>query len=266
MTLNRMILATIFFAAFLSGVADAAKRTEEKWKEYKGDHFIVYYKNAPQDFIKSVEQMSENYYHEITDNLGFSRYRGWSLSNRASIYIYDNAEDYINNAKEYQWSHGVASPRDKVIRTFPTAHGFFDSTLPHELGHIIFREFIGFKAQVPLWFEEGIAMYQEKARRWGANDAVREAIKNKSFLSLSELNLISLNSSSSKDLVNLFYAESASIVYYMIKELGQQRFVLFCKKLEDGMPFEWALHTIYLRFKTYDDLNKTWVNYLNKPK
>jgi len=68
--------------------------------------------------------------------------------------IYDNADDYVQAGKMASWSHGVASPKNKVIRTFPAAHGFFDSTLPHELGHIIFREFVGFKAQVPIWFEE----------------------------------------------------------------------------------------------------------------
>jgi hypothetical protein len=257
-----LILAVPILILSLSSKIFAA----EKWKEYKGEHFIIYYKNAPQDFIKSVERMSESYYDEITDNLGLTRYRGWTWNNRALIYIYDNSDDYVSTAKQLNWSHGAASPRDKVIRTFPTAHGFFDSTLPHELGHIIFREFIGFKAQVPLWFEEGVAMYQEKARRWGSNEDVRFTLKNKSFLSLSELNLISLNSNSSQQLVQQFYAESASIVYYMIQELGEQRFVFFCKKLEDGTPFESALHSIYIRFNDLKDLNKSWVNYLTKVK
>lgn len=150
-----------------------------------------------------------------------------------------------------------------MIRTFPSAHGFFDSTLPHELGHIIFREFIGFKAQIPSWFEEGVAMYQEKARRWGAHDTVRKAMEDGTFKPLDELSITSLRRTSSKDLVNLFYAESASVVNFLINEYGQQRFVRLCRKLKDGGPFSWALDSVYVRFKNIDDLNKAWVKYLN---
>ena len=75
----------------------------------------------------------------------------------------------------------------KTIKTFPEAHGFFDTILPHELGHIIFRDYIGFTINIPLWFEEGVAIYQEKAKRLGANKAVKEAIENGQFIPLSQL-------------------------------------------------------------------------------
>ena len=200
---------------------------------------------------------------EITSDLGFTRYKGWNRDERAKIYIYDNADDYVTSGKQISWSHGVASPRDKVIRTFPSAHGFFDSTLPHELGHIIFREFIGFKARIPAWFEEGVAMSQEKARRWGAHDTVRQAIADGTFKPLAELSITSLRRKTSKELVNLFYAESASVVNFLISEYGQQRFVRFCRKLKEGGPFSWALDSVYVRFKDVNDLNDAWVRYLN---
>lgn len=234
----------------------------KEWKEYKRQHFIIYYKKAPFEFVETVEQTSEDYYREISENLGFTRYKGWNWDERAKIYIYDNADDYVKTGKQAGWSHGVASPRDKVIRTYPSAHGFFDSTLPHELGHIIFREFIGFKARIPSWFEEGVAMYQEKAKRWGAHDTVRKAIENGTFKPLDELSLMRLRYNTSRSSVDLFYAESASVVNYLIGELGQQRFVRLCRKLKDGGPFSWAIDSVYVRFKKVEDLNKAWVKYL----
>ena len=208
--------------------------------------------------------MAEQYYNEITDNLGFTRYKGWSWDERGKIYIYDNTEDYVASGQQAGWSHGVASPRDKEIRTFPSAHGFFDSTLPHELGHIIFREFVGFKAQIPAWFEEGIAMYQEKAKRWGAHDEVRQALANGSFKTLNELSLMRLSSDTDVETINLFYAESASVINFLFREYGQQRFVRFCRKIKDGDPFEWTLNSVYVRFKSTEDLNDEWVKFLNK--
>ena len=255
------IFKIILFFLFVLGVFSYA---QDEWKEYKQQHFIVYYKDAPQDFIKSVEEAAENYYHEIASNLGFTRYDSWTWDDRAKIYIYDDSDDYVKSSKQAQWSHGVASPQDKVIRTFPAAHGFFDSILPHELGHIIFREFVGFQVQVPLWFEEGVAMYQEKAKRWGANQEVLKAMQKGNFIPLNELTLMGLGGGTDTDTVNLFYAEAASVVYYMITELGEYRFVQFCRKLKETNSFEFALRDVYVRFKDFNDLNRAWMEYIKK--
>jgi len=252
-----IITSFIFYFTVMIRVSGA-----QEWKEYKKNHFIIYYKSAPLDFVQSVEDMSEYYYEEITKNLGFTRYKGWTWDERAKIYIFDDKEDFIKNGRHADWSHGVASPKEKTIHTFPASHGFFDSTLPHELGHIIFREFIGHKAKIPSWFEEGVAMYQEKAKRWGANKFVREAMEEGRFIPLPELSVMRLTKKTDQDKVILFYAESASIVNYMISELGEQRFVRFCRKLNDGDKFERALESIYVRFKDVEKLNQAWVNYL----
>jgi len=237
---------------------------DAKWKEYKNQHFVIYYKEAPLDFVKTVGKSAEEYYSEITRNLGFTRYKGWTWDRRAKIYIYDSNEDYVESARTYRWSGGIASPMFKIIRTFPAARGFFDSTLPHELGHIIFREFVGFKAQIPNWFEEGIAMYQEKAKRWGAHDIVRKAIKNETFMTLDDLAGIKLNNETEQATVSLFYAESASIVSYMINELGEFRFERFCRELKEGKSFDETLEKVYVRFQDTKKLNNVWVGYLNR--
>ncbi len=236
----------------------------ERWKELKSEHFIVYYREAPFDFVQNVQKAAEQYYREINENLGFARYEGWSYDRRAKIYIYNDQEDYVQNAGVAQWSHGVASAQRREIRTFPSAHGFFDSTLPHELGHIVFREFIGMDVWVPSWLEEGVAMYQEKARRWGANRDVQQAIKAGKFISLRELMHMPLYSDTPRETVELFYAEAASLTYFMISELGKFRFVNFCRKLKNRSSFESALHAAFPRVRNIDDLNKMWMDYLSQ--
>lgn len=250
----------ILFITILSLTPSA--HAKEKWEEYRARHFYIYSKDAPKDFIRSVEEAAEEYYDEITRNLGFTRYKGWSFDDRAKIYIYADKEDYLSSSKQAKWSHGVAYAKEKVIRTFPSAHGFFDSTLPHELGHIIFREFIGYRTPVPSWMDEGVAMYQEKARRWGADKAVKKAIGEGRFMSIEALSLKRLTGSTEKEVVQLYYAEAASIVNYLINELGKPRFVKFCRKLKDGQPFYQAFFSVYQRFKTMKDFNKRWLEYL----
>lgn len=239
---------------------------QDKWNEYKSAHFVIYYKSIPLDFIKTVEGAAEDHYKEIAKGLGFRRDESWLSENRAKIYIYRDSNDYVNEAMQHQWSHGAAFAAEKAIRTFPAAHGFFDSTLPHEMGHIIFREYIGLEPEVPLWFEEGVAMYQEKAKRFGANAAVKEAVENGEFIPLKQLTDMRLYNNSPAEELGLFYAESASIVYYMISELGEFNFVRFCRALREGKGFTDALQNVYVRFRNLDDLNRAWLNYLEKIK
>lgn len=246
------------FFAFIIYFAQPGQ-CEDKWAEYRSTHFLIYYKDAPRDFVEAVQESAEDYYQEITQELGFTREKSWSFDERAKIYIYKDSGDYIQSGQA-DWSHGAAVAKEKTIRTFPQASGFFDTTLPHELGHIIFREFVGYRSHLPLWMDEGVAMYQEKARRWGANQAVREAIGQGHFVSVPELTDVERVE---KDFVPLFYAESASLVYYLITEFGRFKFVSLCKALKGGARFENALTATYSRFKDLKDLNDLWLDYLN---
>lgn len=258
-----ILLLSIFFCAN-SSFAYSKKKDEVKWEEYKKQHFIIYYKKAPLDFVKTVEQTAEEYYKEIAKNLGFNRYKSWTWNDRAHIYIYDDKEDYVKNSRQVHWSWGAASPTKKLIKTYPSASGFFDTLLPHELGHIIFGEFVGPKANIPRWFDEGVAKNQEKAKGFGSDKIVRRAIEDGTFIPIKRLPLVPLNNNTPREKVILFYAESASIVSFMINEYGRHKFVRFCRKLKEGGTFEFALRSVYVRFRNYDDLNKAWVNYLKR--
>jgi hypothetical protein len=82
---------------------------------------------------------AEEYYRSITNELGFTRFNNWLWEDRASIYIYDDSQEYIAATKQPSWSAGLAAYREKKITTYLADAGFFDTLLPHELGHIIFR-------------------------------------------------------------------------------------------------------------------------------
>lgn len=249
-------------ALFLTSGSVCFGENNKEWTEYRCSHFLIYYKKAPKSFVKTVEKAAEEYYTEITRSMGFTRYKHWTWDNRAKIYIYDSQEDYVETGKLAKWSHGYASPKDKVIRTFPSAHGFFDSTLPHELGHIIFREFIGFRARIPGWFEEGIAMRQEKAQRWGAHQKVKGFIEEGTFMSLTEMSQRRLTKTTDEAIIIRFYTEAASVINYLFDKFGNTRFTQFCRKLKNGNSFEESLKSAYLRFKNIEELNKDWMKYL----
>lgn len=266
MRTSKVILLLSLGLLLCCGLSFAAgkKKDEVKWKEHKKQHFIIYYKKAPLDFVETVAQAAERYYIEIARDLGFNRDKGWTWDDRAQIYIFDDQDDYVKNSKQVHWSWGTASAKKRLIKTFPSASGFFDTLLPHELGHIIFGEFVGPKANYPRWFNEGVAKNQERAKGFGSDKIVIKAIENGTFIPIQDLQMVVLNKKTSREKIDLFYAESSSIVSFMINEYGSLKFLRFCRKLKEGGTFQFALRSVYVRFKSYQDLNDAWVNYLKK--
>lgn len=256
-----LILLFFLFLPFCSGGALAFE--EKGWNQEKSTHFIVYYKDADEKFVRQTSEKAEEYYASIADELGFTRYDFWLWDKRAKIYIYNNAEDYQSNTGKPAWSGGVAYYHEKVIETFPWAMGFFDSLLPHELGHIIFREFVGGQSNAPQWLDEGVAMYQEKRRRLiEVKSELLTAIENKKIIPLEQLSTLNVAFIGDTDKVKIFYLEAFSVVDYLIKEFGKDNFVEFCRALRERKPFNEAINDGYRVFKNLEELNKAWIRYL----
>jgi len=252
-----ILILAIFCLPFYSALAQ-----DDGWLIAKSTHFIVYYKNAPSDFIERLIEKAEEYYDKIADNLGFRRNDFWLWDNRAKIYIDDDAEDYQAATGQPAWSMGAAIPKDKVIRTFPGIPGFFETTLPHEMGHIIFREFVGFDNNaLPLWLDEGVASYQENFRHLTANRLVRKAIENDKFINLEALSKLNPQKMQDKELVNIFYAEAVSIIDYLVKEFSEDNFVRFCYYLRDTKNLQKSITSAY-PFRNMQELDQAWQRYL----
>lgn len=247
----------LYLLTFICVQFPAAVQAED-WNLSKSTHFVVYYRNAPQEFIEEVKDKAEAYYQGITRDLGFLRFDFWLWDNRASIYIYDNAEEYQRGTGQPAWSAGAAMPRDKVIYAFLTEDGFFDRTLPHEMGHIIFREFVGFSnPAVPLWLDEGVAEYQESMRKGGINEFLKAAYDQGRIIPLNDLENIDPHRLSDTGMIKLFYAESVSVINYLIRHFGKDDFVFFCQSLRDRRDMERALSYAY-SLKNTRELEDGW--------
>ena len=253
---------SILFFLFLCFSPVLASQDAVKWNTEKSTHFIIYYKGAPGGFIGELIEKSEDYYNKIADDLGFTRYNFWLWDDRAKIYIYDNALDYQTATAQPRWSGGYSATQEKTIQTFLAQEGFFESILPHEMGHIIFREFVGFNNYaIPLWLDEAVASYQEKTKYFSANKLVVKAIDKGSFLSLDKLSNFSSALSMDNDLAQLFYAEAFSIIGFLIKEFGKDKFVLFCQNLRDKKNLERAIASSY-PFSNIKELDLAWQKYI----
>lgn len=240
-------LGTAFILIWAGAAAPAVYAQAGAWQELKSDHFIVYSAEGGGDFAGEAARRSETYYDDIAAWLGYAR-RGefWTWDNRCRIYLYGSREDYIRETGQPAWSGGAAVLEKRTILSFRDAPDFLTSVLPHELAHLIFRDFTGAaNGQVPLWLDEGIAMSQEKARRKEFDEWIAKMVKEKNWIPVKELmNVTSLQGDSGAGAV-MFYAEAQSIVRFLVEKYGSERFQNFCRSLRDGAKPEEALEKNY---------------------
>jgi len=239
---------------------------EEKLQE-KSLHFIVYFPEGHLDFANDVLYKAELYYKKIASDLGYERYdQFWLWENRVKIYLYPSHPDYVKATWRPVWSHGMADYNKKAIYSYIGSREFLETVLPHELGHLIFRDFIGFKSNIPLWLDEGVAQWCESERkRYEAKEIVKDLLKGNKLIPLSQLVRESLYyKTGNEEIVYIFYQEALSVVDFLITKYGIGTFTKFCRYLKDGKSLEEAIKLAYSPF-LYNlvDLEKEWKKFLS---
>jgi hypothetical protein len=255
----KKILITMLF--ILSVCPAASPQQDQEWKVYKSTHFLIYYKNAEVSQLSQVALKAEQYYDNITEDLGFNRFNFWTWDNRARIYMYDTQKDYMRATGDPAWAAGQAEINSKRIQSFFSAKGFLENILPHEMAHIIFREMVGFNnPSIPLWLDEGVAVFQEKKSSSVRSELAGKMLKG-NFISLADLSKTNVGNIRSSPNVDLFYMESFSLVNYLVSDYGKDKFVLFCQNLRDKKDLPRALAATY-SFKDLQDFEDSWRKYL----
>ncbi len=257
----RFALKLILSFFLLSGSAFAADLSATFWQIKKSTHFIVYYQEAPSDYINEVIDRAEGYYNTITTKLGFTRYEEfWTWYKRAKIYLFRNKEEYNRITSQPEWSGAHSRVIAHEIYTYVRREGFFETVLPHEMGHIIFREFIGYDKRLPLWVDEGVAMYCERGETHEGVRMTRIIARTIFFMDLNELGGINR---ANLMMPEIFYAEAESVMVFLIKEYGSDKFAEFClalKNLKEKQTWEDAMRSVY-KFKDIQELNDAWIKF-----
>ena len=262
--------------------------SSQDWQELGGQHFIVYY-TGEDKFARSVSEESERYYNNIADDLGYSRYGGfWLWDKRVKIYLYLDRAAYLQATNQPEWSEGMADYKLKQIHGFLGSKQFLESVLPHEIAHLIFRDFVGFKGEVPIWLDEGVAQREEEAKRQELKAMAKKRFNENTFLSMSDMMRLDLNNITHLDriyirvnrlkndnksllflsgdnLIASYYLQSVSIVSFLIDRYGSDNFAHFCRELRDGKQIEEALSFAYpSSIRSLSELEDKWREYLGK--
>ena len=258
----------------------------EDWQELKSEHFIVYFMQDDK-FAHDLLYKAEVYYKQIASDIGYARYSGfWTWDKRVKIYIYPDHASFLKATGQPEWSQGMADYKNKKIISFTWSSNFLSSLLPHEMTHLIFRDFVGFKGEVPLWLDEGVAQWEEEEKRIRIKAIASQLLKNTMFLSIQDLTKLDIRRMQADEivyirsipqregpddvlflsgdkLVHTYYIQSASLVGFLIEKYGSGNFADFCRQLRDGKTLEEALRFAYpTHITNLKDLEKEWYKYL----
>ena len=237
-----------------------------EWQEKKSTHFIVY--SAPdieKGYVDKVISTAEKYYHSLEDKLGFRRFNYWTWEKRVKIYIYSDKASYLEVSGRPEWSGGSVDIANKIIESYYWEDFFFERMLPHELAHIVFREYIGQKTSLPLWLDEGFACFNEQDYSQRYVRRVLLWVKNGKapidYNILNDFTQQGIHTAPSESSMAHYYY-SVSLVDYLWQAFGRDKFRKFCKAIkEEGNSAQEALFSVY-QFKDTGELNKGWTDYL----
>lgn len=276
-----------FFFLFLMLVFLFPQRIfSQGWQKLKSDHFVVHF-TSDEKFAKEILNKAEKYYRRIALELGYPRYeKFWTWENRVNIYVYPDHQSFLKATNQPSWSYGMADYTNKQIVGFQGSEKFVDSILPHEMAHLIFRDFVGFKGEIPLWLDEGVAQWAEGKNRELMKAKAKELYNKDSLLPLKYMMRVDIRrlprkkkvymiSTTTKtgekgvlflsleNLISIYYLQSFSLVGYLIEKYGPNRFTQFCRELRDGKTVEEALRAVYFEYiKSINDLEEKWREYL----
>jgi hypothetical protein len=162
------------------------------------------------------------------------------------IYIYASTDD-LQGAMIFpqEWTGGVAYTEFSTIAIGipPARLDWGKSALVHELTHLVVHQVTyGPYGQLPTWLDEGLAMYNEGELGSSFRTHLEQAIADGELISVRSL---CSPFSAYPDQAYLSYAQSYSLVAYLLDEFGQEKMLDLLAVLKQGSDYDDALTEVY---------------------
>lgn len=206
------------------------------------DHFII--KAGQNSNIADIKIRGEEYYRSISVYTGLPSGQSLGLD-KITIQIFANKDDYIKETAKPSWSEGFADYKNKVIFLIE-GPGMADSVLPHELSHLFFDTYMAYENDEVNWIDEGLAtlvqVKYDKEQAASFKNAM-EQLRAGQIIQFNQLKSFKLDESTSVEKINLYYAQSLSLVYYL--RASEDEWKTLLKKLKSGVRFDIALKASY---------------------
>ncbi len=159
------------------------------------------------------------------------------------IYLYANERDFRGalGPNSPEWIGGQAMPHLGLIVAYISPGETYEigRMIPHELSHVVlYQTTHNPYGDNPTWFEEGLAVHNQEVADHNYPILVQEAARRGRLIPLRAL---SASFPSDPELAVLSYAESASIIEFILEEYGREGLSALVKVFAEGETAEEAV-------------------------
>lgn len=228
-----------------------------QWQDLtEGNIKLRWYEGGP-DFARELMLAAQQALSRLNQSTGAR------LERPVEIYIYASPQDLLGAMIHPQeWTGGVAYPAFGTIAigigTDRLSWG--KGAIAHELSHMVTSQMtLNPYSGVPTWLDEGLAVYGEGSGGAEYMGFLQKAIENRSLISVRSL---CSPFSAITELAYLSYAESFSIVDYLITRYGREKMLELLNTFRQGNTYDEALKKVY-GFDV-DGLNTRWQEYVTR--
>ena len=219
-------------------LAEYADHTHD-WQSLGNEQVIVYWYDQPDDFGGALfEAAAEGYEH-------VAAITGVTTDRVARVVIYNNHTDFCafyapNSCQDWVGGQAFAGI---TVQQGTNQDWLTYEVVPHELAHVLYNEvFSDTWVRVPTWFNEGIAVYNERHNHLDDMNLVVEAAADDELIPLRHMGTQA--SGLSHGDIHLWYSEAYSLVAFIADVYGQEKLGEVILTLADNHPMEETLQLV----------------------
>jgi len=225
------------------------------WRSLTEGEVTIYWYKGNDSFAREIMLSAQQALARLTEDTGAE------LEKPVKLYIYANAQD-LQGSMIYpqEWTGGVAFTRYGIIAIGIASDNLYwgKRAIAHELTHLVIHQMtLNPYNDLPTWLDEGLAMHTE-----GVLGLEYTAYLNKAIAEGSLFSVRSLSSpfSAYAGQSYLSYAQSYSLVDFLISKYGQTQMLELLLTFRQGSSYDGALEKVY--GFDMDTLDTLWQDYV----
>jgi len=231
--------------------------TRYPWSSLTEGEVTIHWYKGDESFAQELMATAQEALVRLAEDTGAY------LEKPVKAYIYANAQD-LQGSMIYpqEWTGGAAFTRHGIIAIgiAPNNLNWGKRAMTHELTHLVIHQMtLNPYNDLPNWLDEGLAMYNEGALSPQFVTRLNEAIAENSLISVRSLS--SPFSAYGEEAI-LAYAQSYTLVEFLISNYGSDRMLELLNTFRQGSSYDGALEKVY--GFDMDGLNTLWRDYVTK--
>jgi hypothetical protein len=210
------------------------------WRSIEDQEITLHWYESEPDFPEILLQAAVRSKHRLIEEIG-------AIPDRpVHLYLYPSTTD-MREAILFEpgWAGAQAYPDHAILLMGASVEDrvWAEDTVAHELAHVIVGNVVSHcYSSLPTWLSEGLAVYAEGELDPGSTESLQRAIEESQLYPIRSL---SDGFTEDSDGAYLSYAQSFSVVDYLIRTYGQDQMLDLLAAFQLGYQADHALLSVY---------------------